>query len=197
MKFVLRKRSVKNGFLGTFDYSNWCIHGCVCNFSICKGLSVSKLERKHLIITGIWFGGSQAVMPLLGYLLGSSFRTIVESVDHWFSFILLAIIGLNMVRESREEIEKLDDSFSAKVMFPLAIADSIDALAVGITFSFLNIKIIPAVVMIGVTTFVFSVMGVKIGNKFGAKYKSKAEMTGGIILIAMGTMILVEHLGIL
>lgn len=102
-----------------------------------------------------------------------------------------------MVRESREEIEKLDDSFSAKVMFPLAIADSIDALAVGITFSFLNIKIIPAVVMIGVTTFVFSVMGVKIGNKFGAKYKSKAEMTGGIILIAMGTMILVEHLGIL
>lgn len=165
--------------------------------SICKGLSVSKLERKHLIITGIWFGGSQAIMPLLGYLLGSSFRTIVESVDHWFSFILLAIIGVNMVRESREEIEKLDDSFSAKVMFPLAIADSIDALAVGITFSFLNIKIIPAVVMIGVTTFVFSVMGVKIGNEFGAKYKSKAEMTGGIILIAMGTMILVEHLGIL
>ena len=133
---------------------------------------------------------------LLGYLLGSSFRTIVESVDHWFSFILLAIIGLNMVRESREEIEKLDDSFSAKVMFPLAIADSIDALAVGITFSFLNVKIVPAVVMIGLTTFAFSAVGVKIGNKFGAKYKSKAEMAGGIILIAMGTMILVEHLGI-
>lgn len=164
--------------------------------SICKGLSVAKLEQKHLFITGIWFGGSQAIMPLLGYLLGSSFRTIVESVDHWFSFILLAIIGLNMVRESREEIEKLDDSFSAKVMFPLAIADSIDALAVGITFSFLNVKIVPAVVMIGLTTFAFSAVGVKIGNKFGAKYKSKAEMAGGIILIAMGTMILVEHLGI-
>jgi len=164
--------------------------------SICKGLSVEKLKCKHLIITGIWFGGSQAVMPLLGYCLGSGFRTIVESVDHWFSFILLGIIGVNMIRESREEIEKLDDSFSAKVMFPLAIADSIDALAVGITFSFLNIKIIPAVVMIGLTTFVFSAVGVKIGNSFGAKYKSKAEMAGGIILIAMGTMILVEHLGI-
>ena len=164
--------------------------------SICKGLSVEKLKHKHLIITGIWFGGSQAVMPLLGYFLGSGFRTIIESVDHWFSFILLGIIGASMIRESREEIEKLDDSFSAKVMFPLAIADSIDALAVGITFSFLNIEIIPAVVMIGLTTFLFSAVGVKIGNSFGAKYKSKAEMAGGIILIAMGTMILAEHLGI-
>lgn len=164
--------------------------------SICKGLSVEKLKRKHLIITGIWFGGSQAVMPLLGYCLGSGFRTIVESMDHWFSFILLGIIGVNMIRESKEEIEKLDDSFSAKVMFPLAIADSIDALAVGITFSFLNIEIIPAIILIGLTTFVFSAVGVKIGNDFGAKYKSKAEMAGGIILIAMGTMILVEHLGI-
>jgi len=164
--------------------------------SICKGLSVEKLKHKHLIITGIWFGGSQAVMPLVGYLLGSSFKTIVESVDHWFSFILLGIIGMNMIRESKEEIEKLDNSFSAKVMFPLAIADSIDALAVGITFSFLNIEIIPAIVLIGLTTFVFSAVGVKIGNSFGAKYKSKAEMAGGIILITMGTMILVEHLGI-
>lgn len=164
--------------------------------SICKGLSVEKLKRKHLIITGIWFGGSQAVMPLLGYCLGSGFRTIVESMDHWFSFILLGIIGVNMIRESKEEIEKLDNSFSAKVMFPLAIADSIDALAVGITFSFLNIEIIPAIVLIGLTTFVFSAVGVKIGNSFGAKYKSKAEMAGGIILITMGTMILVEPLGI-
>ena len=164
--------------------------------SICKGLSVEKLKRKHLIITGIWFGGSQAVMPLLGYCLGSGFRTIVESMYHWFSFILLGIIGVNMIRESKEEIEKLDNSFSAKVMFPLAIADSIDALAVGITFSFLNIEIIPAIVLIGLTTFVFSAVGVKIGNSFGAKYKSKAEMAGGIILITMGTMILVEPLGI-
>lgn len=164
--------------------------------SICKGLSVEKLKPKHLVITGVWFGGSQAVMPLVGYLLGSSFKTIVESVDHWFSFILLGIIGMNMIRESKEEIEKLDDSFSAKVMFPLAIADSIDALAVGITFCFLNIEIIPAIILIGLTTFVFSAVGVKIGNDFGAKYKSKAEMAGGIILIAMGTMILVEHLGI-
>ena len=164
--------------------------------AICKGLSVEKLKCKHMIVTGLWFGGSQAIMPLLGYVLGSGFRSVVESVDHWFSFILLAIIGVNMIRESKEEVENLDDSFSAKVMFPIAIADSIDALAVGVTFSFLKIKIVPAVMMIGLTTFLFSVAGVKIGNKFGAKYKAKAEMAGGIILIVMGLLILIEHLGI-
>lgn len=165
--------------------------------SICKGLSVQKVEKKHLLSAGLWFGGAQAVMPLLGYFLGSGFQSVVEHVDHWLSFALLTIIGINMIRESRGEIEKLDSSFSAKAMFPLAIADSIDALAVGVTFAFLEVNIIPAVLLIGVTTFLFSVAGIKIGNQFGARYKSKAEMVGGLILIVMGLMILMEHTGIL
>ncbi len=165
--------------------------------SICKGLSVQELEKKHLLSAGLWFGGAQALMPLLGYLLGSGFQSAVERVDHWISFALLAIIGINMIRESRSEIEKLDTSFAAKAMFPLAIADSIDALAVGVTFAFLEVHIIPAILFIGATTFMFSVAGIKIGNTFGAKYKSKAELAGGLILIVMGLMILLEHTGIL
>lgn len=165
--------------------------------AICKGLSVEKLKRKHLLITGLWFGGAQALMPLLGYLLGGSFSSLVASVDHWFSFALLVLIGINMIKESREESEKLNDSFSAKVMFPLAIADSIDALAVGITFAFQEVSILPAVTMIGVTTFLFSALGVKIGNQFGSRYQSKAEFAGGLILILMGVFILLEDLGIL
>lgn len=165
--------------------------------SICKGLSVQKLEKKHLLSAGLWFGGAQALMPLLGYLLGSGFQSVVERVDHWISFGLLAIIGINMIRESQGEIEKMDTSFSAKAMFPLAIADSIDALAVGVTFAFLEVHIIPAILLIGATTFMFSVAGIKIGNQFGAKYKSKAELAGGLILIVMGLMILLEHTGIL
>lgn len=162
--------------------------------SICKGLSVERVEKRHLLSAGLWFGGAQALMPLIGYLLGSSFQAFIEKVDHWFSFALLFIIGVNMIRESRGKVEKLDSSFSAKAMFPLAIADSIDALAIGVTFAFLNVNIIPAVVLIGITTFLFSTVGVKIGNSFGAKYKSKAELAGGIILIFMGTFILFDHL---
>ncbi len=165
--------------------------------SICKGLSVQRLEKKHLLSAGLWFGGAQALMPLLGYLLGSGFQSVVERVDHWISFALLVIIGVNMIRESRSEIEKLDTSFSAKAMFPLAIADSIDALAVGVTFAFLEVRIFPAILLIGATTFMFSVAGIKIGNQFGAKFKSKAELSGGLILIVMGLMILLEHTGIL
>lgn len=165
--------------------------------SICKGLSVERVETKQLWSAGLWFGGAQALMPLLGYLLGSSFSTTIENIDHWLSFLLLALIGIHMVRESREKIKQLDGSFSAKAMFPLAIADSIDALAVGVSFAFLKVRIIPAVLMIGVTTFFFSVAGVKIGNAFGARYKSKAELVGGIILILMGVTILLEHTGIL
>lgn len=164
--------------------------------AICKGLSVQKLEKKHMVITGLWFGGSQGLMPLIGYFLGSSFSGFIESIDHWFSFILLLIIGINMIKESREECKSLDASFSAKVMFPLAIADSIDALAVGVTFAFGSVSILPAVVLIGVTTFILSAIGVKIGNKFGCKYKSKAELAGGIILILMGTIMLIEGLGL-
>ena len=163
--------------------------------AICKGLSTGKLEKKHYLITGLWFGGAQAIMPLIGYLLGTGFQGFIENVDHWFSFIMLGLIGLNMIKESREECKPLDCAFSAKVMFALAIADSIDALISGVTFAFLDINIIPAVILIGVITFILSGVGLKIGNKFGAKFKSKAELLGGIILILMGTKILFEHLG--
>lgn len=165
--------------------------------AICKGLSVEKVEKKHLLITGLWFGGAQALMPLLGYLLGTSFQSFIEQIDHWIAFVLLGIIGLGMIKESREQCKPLDASFSAKVMFPLAIADSIDALAAGVTFAFLDVKIIPAIILIGVITFVFSAFGVWLGNRFGERYKAKAELTGGIILIIMGTKILLEHLSIL
>ena len=165
--------------------------------SVCKGLSVSRAKKSHLIITGLYFGGFQALMPLIGYLLGVNFRHMITSVDHWIAFILLALIGVNMIREAREESEELDASFSVKAMLPLAIATSIDALAVGITFAFLHVQIVPAITFIGVTTFILSVIGVKIGNLFGAKYKSYAEIAGGIVLILLGTKILLEHLGFL
>lgn len=165
--------------------------------AICKGLSTQKLEKKHYIITGLWFGGAQAIMPLIGYLLGATCQGFIESVDHWISFIMLGLIGLNMIKESREECKMLDSTFSAKVMFPLAIADSIDALISGVTFAFLRVDIISAILLIGVVTFIFSAIGLKIGNKFGCKYKSKAELAGGIILIAMGLSVLLEHTGIL
>ena len=162
--------------------------------AICKGLSVERAEPKHLLSAGLWFGGAQAVMPLLGYVLGSGFRFVIESLDHWISFILLAAIGIHMIRESREPVKKMGASFAPKVMLPLALADSIDALAVGVSFAFLKVDILPAVLMIGMTTFLFSVAGVKIGNQFGARYKAKAEAAGGIILLLMGISILWEHL---
>lgn len=162
--------------------------------AICKGLSVERAEPKHLLSAGLWFGGAQAVMPLLGYVLGSGFRFVIESLDHWISFLLLAAIGIHMIRESREPVKKMDTSFAPKVMLPLALADSIDALAVGVSFAFLKVDILPAVLMIGMTTFLFSVAGVKIGNQFGARYKAKAEAAGGIILLLMGISILWEHL---
>ncbi len=162
--------------------------------AICKGLSVERAEPKHLLSAGLWFGGAQAVMPLLGYVLGSGFRFVIESLDHWISFLLLAAIGIHMIRESREPVKKMDASFAPKVMLPLALADSIDALAVGVSFAFLKVDILPAVLMIGLTTFLFSVAGVKIGNQFGARYKAKAEAAGGIILLLMGLSILWEHL---
>ena len=163
--------------------------------AVCKGLSVERVEKKHLLSAGLWFGGAQALMPLLGYFLGSRFRWVIESVDHWIAFLLLALIGINMIRESREEAKPLDASFSPRAMLPLAIADSIDALVVGVSFAFLDVPILPAVLLIGLTTFAFSVAGVKIGSRFGARYKSKAGLTGGMILILMGTSILLEHTG--
>ncbi|MBR5272988.1 MAG: manganese efflux pump [Clostridia bacterium] len=167
--------------------------------SICKGLSVTKVSFKHSAIVGLYFGGFQAAMPLIGYFLGASFRDYIESVDHWIAFGLLLIIGANMIREafSKDDDEELDGSFSVKSMLPIAVATSIDALAVGVTFAFLNVRIVPAISFIGVITFVLSAVGVKLGNVVGAKYKSKAEFVGGVVLIIMGIKILLEHTGIL
>lgn len=166
--------------------------------AICKGLSVRTLRPRHAVITGLYFGGFQALMPLIGFLLGVQFQSLITSVDHWIAFVLLALIGGNMIRESRDtDEENLSDSFSFATMLPLAVATSIDALAVGVTFAFLQVDIIPAVCFIGVMTFVLSCIGVKAGNVFGAKYKSRAELFGGVVLILMGLKILLEHLGIL
>lgn len=165
--------------------------------SICKGLSVEKLRGKHCVIAGIYFGGFQALMPLVGYVLGSSFQALVEQIDHWIAFILLVLIGVNMIRESRGKAEEMDDSFSLKTMIPLAVATSIDALAVGVTFAFLKVRILPAVCFIGSTTFMLSAAGVKIGNVFGMRYKAKAELAGGLVLVLMGIKILLQHTGIL
>lgn len=165
--------------------------------AICKGLSVKKVELKHILSVGLWFGGAQAVMPLLGYLLGTSFASYVEKVDHWIAFVLLVIIGGGMIKESREETKSMDDSFSVKVMFPLAVAGSIDALAVGVSFAFLNVEILPAILIIGAATFIFSAAGIVIGNRFGEKYRSKAEIAGGVILILIGIKILLDGLGII
>ncbi len=166
--------------------------------SVCKGLAMPKITVKKAAVVGIWFGGFQALMPALGYLLGSQFKNSITAIDHWIAFILLGIIGGNMIREACPgECEKENDSLDIKTMFLLAVATSIDALAVGITFAFLKVNIAAAVSFIGVTTFVISAAGVKIGNIFGTKYKSKAELAGGIILILLGLKILLEHLGIL
>ena len=166
--------------------------------SICKGLSVRKAQPRHMLCVGLYFGGFQALMPAIGYLLGTQFAGLIESVDHWIAFVLLAFIGGNMVREAlSHEEESLDDSFSVKTMLPLAVATSIDALATGVTFAFLRVNIVPAVLFIGCTTFALSALGLQIGNIFGTKYKSRAELFGGVVLILMGCKILLEHLGVL
>ena len=164
--------------------------------SICKGLSVSKLKMRHMTVTGIYFGGFQMMMPLIGFFLGKQFEHLITSIDHWIAFVLLGVIGANMIKESCGDEEELNDSFSFKEMLPLAVATSIDALAVGVTFAFLQVNILYAVTFIGATTFLLSFAGVKIGSIFGARYKSISEMVGGIILILMGIKILFEHLGI-
>ena len=166
-----------------------------CAVSICKGLSVGRASLKHCLIAGLYFGVFQALMPLIGYLLGVQFQGIITSIDHWIAFVLLALIGLNMVKESRSAPEDESPDFSPRAMFPLAIATSIDALAVGVTFAFLSVDIAPAVTFIGVITFVLSAIGVRIGAAAGARFKSGAELFGGLVLIVMGTKILLEHLG--
>ena len=163
--------------------------------SVCKGLSVGRPRLGHCLICGSWFGGFQALMPLVGWLLGVRFQGLIVSVDHWIAFVLLGLIGFNMVRESRGgEAEELDSSFGLRAMLPLAVATSIDALAVGVTFAFLQVdNIVLAVAFIGVTTFVLSAAGVRVGSVFGSRFKSRAELAGGLILIGMGVKILVEH----
>lgn len=166
--------------------------------SVCKGLSLKKMSWKKAFIVGLYFGGFQALMPLIGFLLGSTFEAIVTNVDHWIAFILLVFIGGNMIKESFEEdSENRNDDLSVKTMIILAIATSIDALAVGITFAFLKVNVFLAITLIGIITFAISALGVKIGNKFGDKYEQKAELVGGVILVLMGIKILIEHLGIL
>lgn len=171
--------------------------------SICKGLKMKKVNLKHCFVIALFFGGFQALMPFIGWLLGKQFERYITSIDHWIAFFLLAVIGGKMIvdvlTEKGEEevcpscVERLD----IKELFLLAIATSIDALAVGITFAFLQVSIVPAITIIGIVTFVISAAGVFIGNIFGSKYKKKAELVGGIILVLIGVKILLDHLGIL
>lgn len=166
--------------------------------SICKGLSMQKVTIKKYLTIGLYFGIFQAGMPILGYALGVQFKDYITSIDHWIAFILLGVIGINMIREAmNKEEDTCNDSLDTKTMLLLAIATSIDALAVGITFAFLSVDIVPAVSFIGITTFILSMIGIKIGHIFGEKFKAKAELAGGIILILMGLKILFEHLNLL
>lgn len=166
--------------------------------SICKGLAMKKMEIKNAIKIGVYFGIFQAVMPIIGYLLGKQFEQFVQSIDHWIAFILLSFIGLEMIKESFDNGKKnQNDKLDFKTMLILSIATSIDALTIGITYAFFKVNIIQASAIIGITTFALSVIGVFIGNKFGVRFKNKAEIIGGIILILIGLKILLEHLGIL
>ncbi|MGF6990940.1 putative Mn2+ efflux pump MntP [Lachnospiraceae bacterium PF1-21] len=170
--------------------------------SVCKGLGIKRFRMGSVLIPGLYFGVFQALMPLLGYLLGAQFKEYIQAFDHWIAFVLLGVIGANMIREALKGDEACpvspeENELSFKVMAPLAVATSIDALAVGITFAFLKVKIVPAILMIGVTTFTLSCIGVKIGNVFGMKFKKKAELAGGVILILIGLRILLDHLGVI
>lgn len=186
--------------------------------SICQGLSLRKVTLKKALLVGLYFGSFQALMPLLGYLIGAQFADMIVSIDHWIAFALLLFIGVRMVigsfknegcpdrscpnenctdRECPNGNRPQEATLEIREMLPLAIATSIDALAVGVTFAFIQVRIIPAISFIGIITFLLSVIGVKIGNIFGTRYKSKAELAGGIILILMGLKILLEHLGLL
>ena len=171
--------------------------------AICKGLAMRKVNKKQCFVIALFFGGFQALMPFLGWLLGTRFESYITSIDHWIAFVLLAFIGGKMVveavrdKDDNPEITEMDPPLNIKEMFVLAVATSIDALAVGITFAFLEIPIVQAIAIIGTTTFIISIAGVYIGNFFGNKYKNKAEIVGGVILILIGLKILLEHLGIL
>lgn len=199
MSFLMFKRKKRNKPMNILELFILAVGLSMDAFavSICKGLSLGKIQKKHMAIAGAWFGGFQALMPLIGYFAGRFFAEKLTQYDHWVAFILLLFIGGSMIKESLCEEEESNDAMDIKTMFLLAIATSIDALAVGVTFAFLKVAIIPAVVFIGVVTFVCSAVGIKIGSIFGTKYKSKAELCGGIILILIGLKILLEGIGIL
>ncbi len=169
--------------------------------SICKGLSTEHAGIRHMAAAGLWFGGFQMLMPVIGYLLGSAFASYITAVDHWIAFVLLGLIGANMIREALSEDDEAacgetdseKNAFGFRSMFIMAVATSIDALAVGITFAFLKVSMVTAIPLIGLTTFCFSAAGIKIGGIFGSRFQSKAELAGGIILILLGLKILLEH----
>lgn len=166
--------------------------------SICKGLSLGKIQVKHMCIAGVWFGGFQALMPLIGYFLGNFFADMITQYSHWIAFVLLLFLGGKMIKEAFDkDEEEVEAAMDVRNMFLMAVATSIDALAVGVTFAFLQVQIVPAVTFIGAITFVCSAVGVKIGSLFGAKFKSKSEIFGGIILILIGLKILLEGLGVI
>ncbi|MCR5294565.1 MAG: manganese efflux pump MntP family protein [Lachnospiraceae bacterium] len=172
--------------------------------SICKGLSLRRITVGPALAAGLWFGGFQALMPVLGWLLGAGFSSYIEAVDHWIVFALLLFIGANMIREALSEKEgnesassENDRDFSPKAMFPLAVATSIDALAVGVSFAFLHTPILLPAFLIGTTTFVFGALGICIGSVFGSRFKGAAEICGGCVLILIGSRILLQHLGLL
>jgi putative Mn2+ efflux pump MntP len=165
--------------------------------AVCKGLALKRADGKSMALVGLWFGGFQALMPVLGYLVGVQFKDAITAVDHWIAFGLLAIIGGNMIREAASGGEEAEDaSLSAKTMALLALATSIDALAVGVGFAFLSVNITAAAGFIGAVTFLLSAVGMKVGSVFGGRYKARAELAGGVILILLGTKILLEHLGV-
>lgn len=164
--------------------------------SICKGLTARQATLGRCLTAGAYFGGFQALMPLLGYLLGTRLEAFIVNVDHWIAFVLLGVIGFNMVREAGKQ-EEVDPSFDPGAMLPLALATSIDALAVGVTFACLRVEILPAIAIIGTTTLLLSGAGVKLGSVFGTRYKAGAELAGGVVLILMGTKILLEHTGLI
>ncbi len=177
--------------------------GDACAAAICKGLATPKLRLKHMLITGLWFGGFQALMPVIGYipvkLLGPAMEKYITEIDHWVAFGVLAFLGVKMIYEALlgEEDECVDCSFAPRAMVVMAVATSIDALAVGVTFALTDANIVIAALLIGVITFILSALGVKIGNAFGVKYKKYATLAGGIVLVLIGLKILLEHLGVI
>ena len=169
-----------------------------CAVSVCKGLALRRISLRHCLWVGLWFGAFQALLPLAGYVLGARFRQYITSIDHWISFGLLVFLGIRMIAEAiKDEPSEPDAALSCRHMLILSLATSIDALALGVTFAFLEVPILPAICLIGVVTFILSAVSVKIGNLFGAKWKSGAELAGGIILCIIGCKILLDHLGFL